>query len=106
VHDTEASVAFYRDRLRVAGSSENWGAEQERLSAVPGAHVRITSLRAPAGAGIEFLYYLMLGDGHPAPPDTTAEDLWSEVIVVRAEGGQAGLTLHDPDGHALLVEPR
>src|SRR3954466_2007637 len=40
--DTERSLAFYRDRLRlrIVGQSENWGQEQERLSGVPGVHVR------------------------------------------------------------------
>src|SRR5439155_17356747 len=44
--DTERSLAFYRDRLglRIAGTSENWGLEQELLSGVPAAHVRITTL--------------------------------------------------------------
>jgi len=109
VRDTETSLAFDRGRLgmRVAGTSDNWGVEQECLSAVPGAHLRITSLRAPAGRGIEFLNYPVPTDGRPAPPDTTTEDLWSEVIVPRANGiGRAGLTLNDPDGHALLVEPQ
>jgi catechol 2,3-dioxygenase-like lactoylglutathione lyase family enzyme len=57
VGDTEASLAFYRDRLGmdVAGESENWGPEQERLNNVFGARLRITALRAAAGPGIELL---------------------------------------------------
>jgi len=108
VRDTEASLAFYRDRLglHIAGASENWGIEQERLSAVPGAHVRITSLRAQAGPGIELLHYLMRTDGRPAPADTHSKDLWSEVIVMAGRGfDRPGLTLRDPDGHALSIEP-
>jgi catechol 2,3-dioxygenase-like lactoylglutathione lyase family enzyme len=106
VRDTETSLAFYRGRLglRVAGTSENWGVEQERLSAVPGAHVRITSLHAPAGPGIEFLHYLTPTDGRPAPPDTTAGDLWSEVIVMRLDGDRRSGILRDPDGHVLLLQ--
>ena len=48
--DTGRSLAFYRDHLglHVVGMSENWGIEQDRLSGVPGAHVRITTLRAAA----------------------------------------------------------
>ncbi|MFN8643298.1 MAG: VOC family protein [Candidatus Binatia bacterium] len=44
VADTEASLAFYRDRLglRVAGGSENWGPEQDGLNGIPGSRVRIT----------------------------------------------------------------
>jgi catechol 2,3-dioxygenase-like lactoylglutathione lyase family enzyme len=108
VQDTGTSLDFYRGRLglNVVGESENWGVEQERLSAVPGAHVRITSLRAPIGPGIEFLQYLLPADGRPAPPDTNAEDLSSEVIVMHPGGNWGGSILHDPDGHAVLLEPR
>jgi catechol 2,3-dioxygenase-like lactoylglutathione lyase family enzyme len=106
--DTKTSLTLYPGHLglRVAGTSDNWGVEQEWLSGVTGAHVRITSLRAPAGPGIEFLHYLTPTDGRPAPADTRAEDLWSEVIVPHAEHGPAAPVLHDPDGHALLLEPR
>jgi catechol 2,3-dioxygenase-like lactoylglutathione lyase family enzyme len=105
VRDTETSLAFYRGRLglRVAGTSENWGVEQERLSSVPGALVRITSLRAPTGPGIEFLHYLTPTDGRPIPPDTTAGDLWSEIIAMHVDGDRRGGILRDPDGHALLL---
>src|SRR5215469_6144585 len=60
VDDTEASLHFYRDLLgmRIVGESENYGAEQEHLSNVFGAHLRITSLRAGAGPGVELLEYL------------------------------------------------
>jgi catechol 2,3-dioxygenase-like lactoylglutathione lyase family enzyme len=46
VGDTERSLRFYRDilGLRVAGESENWGPEQERLNNVFGARLRITAL--------------------------------------------------------------
>ena len=64
-------------------------------------------MRAPAGPGIEFLDYLMPTDGRPMPGNTTAEYLWSEVIVMReAAGSPAGLTVRDRDGHALLMESR
>ena len=94
--DTERSLAFYRDRLglRIAGTSENWGVEQETLSGVPGAHVRITTLRAvgravgrdAGGPGIELLHYLAPRDGSPMPPDTSPDDLWSTAIVLRGAG--------------------
>ena len=50
VADTARSLACYHDALGliVAGESENWGPEQERLNDVPGARLRITTLRAPA----------------------------------------------------------
>ena len=60
VNDTEASLSFYRDALgmRVAGESENYGAEQEHLNNVFGARLRITALRSATGPGIELLEYL------------------------------------------------
>ena len=105
--DSGSSIAFYRDRLslRVTGQSENWGIEQDRLSAVPGAHVRITTLRPRnAGPGIELLQYLMPRDGRPMPTDTTADDLWVEEVVLRAAFGTvSGELLRDPDGHAIRI---
>lgn len=78
VGDTDASLRFYRDTLgmRVAGESENYGPEQERLNNVFGARLRITALRAASGPGIEFLEYLAPSDGRPAPVDARANDLW------------------------------
>jgi len=110
VRNTDASLTFYHDRLglRIAGKSENWGIEQERLSAVPGAHVRITTLRAASGPGVELLDYLMPGDGRPMPADTTVDDLWAEEIVMRTMSVpySAG-RLRDPDGHNIgLVADR
>jgi catechol 2,3-dioxygenase-like lactoylglutathione lyase family enzyme len=104
--DIERSIAFYRDRLglRIAGTSENWGIEQERLSAVPGAHVRITTLRAGSGPGVELLHYLMPRDGRRMPTDTTADDLWAEEVVLRVQRSAVfGELLRDPDGHAIRI---
>jgi catechol 2,3-dioxygenase-like lactoylglutathione lyase family enzyme len=69
IKDTETSLRFYRDVLgmRVAGESENYGPEQERLNNVFGARLRITALRAEAGPGIEFLEYLTPHGGRPRP---------------------------------------
>lgn len=82
VSDTETSLKFYRDALgmRVAGESENYGIEQERLNNVFGARLRITALRAgdgraESGPGIEFLEYLAPRDGRPTPTDKKANDL-------------------------------
>jgi catechol 2,3-dioxygenase-like lactoylglutathione lyase family enzyme len=131
---TEASLACYRDTLglRVVGQSENHGPEQERLNNVFGARLRITSLRAPAGPGVEFLEYLTPRDGRPIPADTRPNDLvhWQTVLasgdaeaVARAVRGSAcamlspgvvaptkrelgfvkGFLARDPDGHALKV---
>jgi hypothetical protein len=48
------------------------------------------------------LDYLIPPDGQPVPPDTTADDLWAEQIVLRASRlPVAGQTSRDPDGHAV-----
>ena len=129
VGNTKKSLAFYRDRLgfRVAGTSENYGPEQERLNAVRGAHLRITSLRAGEGPGVEFLEYLAPRTGRSFPADERANDLvhWqvrliasdgttldalAPVRAVTVAGQELGfvraLTIRDPDGHSLeVVEP-
>jgi catechol 2,3-dioxygenase-like lactoylglutathione lyase family enzyme len=136
IRNTGASLAFYRDVLgmRVAGASENYGPEQERLNNVAGAHLRITALRADEGPGIEFLEYLAPNDGRPYPADARPTDLlhWQTTVVVgdaaaaataiRKAGqtlispGQVdlpsefpftrGLLARDPDGHALQIVER
>ena len=133
VADTDASLSFYRDRLGLAvvGESENFGSEQEHLNNVFGARLRITSLRAQRGPGIELLEYLNPRDGRRPPRDSKADDLWHwqarlrtndlgrAVDAVRAGGGRKvspevvdasdrrleytqGLLARDPDGHAVL----
>jgi catechol 2,3-dioxygenase-like lactoylglutathione lyase family enzyme len=136
VADTERSLRFYRDTLgmKVAGESENYGIEQERLNNVFGARLRITALRAAAGPAIEFLEYLAPSDGRPYPADSKANDIWHWQIhavtpnlddafnVLRPSkttfissgpvalpneslGFKKGLLIRDPDGHALLLRP-
>jgi catechol 2,3-dioxygenase-like lactoylglutathione lyase family enzyme len=133
VSDTEASVGYYRDRLglKVVATSENHGPEQDHLNNVFGARLRITTLRATHGPGIEFLEYLTPRDGRIAPPDSRANDLWEWQVrlqtpeidrilhSVRGSSGRLvspgiipvnyeqirftrGLLARDPDGHALL----
>ena len=60
VADTAASRAFYCDLLgmELKQTSENFGSEQELLSGIAGVKVRISSLSAPVGMGIELLEYL------------------------------------------------
>jgi catechol 2,3-dioxygenase-like lactoylglutathione lyase family enzyme len=95
VEDTDESLRFYRDLLgmTVAGASENYGPEQERLNNVFGARLRITALRAESGPGVELLEYLAPRDGRPAPLDQRANDLASTETVVRVgnAGGAAGI---------------
>lgn len=137
VSDTEASLNFYRDALglRVAGESQNYGTEQEHLNNVFGARLRITSLRAAAGPGIEFLEYLAPRDGRPIPGDAHANDIvhWQTMLVtshadaaaqrlfasrfafvspgvVTAPDGMLGFTkgflVQDPDGHVMQIVER
>ena len=134
VGDTEASLAFWRDRLglRVVGESLNFGPEQERLNNVFGARLRITALRAPRGPGVEFLEYLAPRDGRPFPGDSRVSDLWHWQINLDvadptgtalegwrhrvspgfvelpddALGFERALMARDPDGHALLMIDR
>ncbi|MGH9929943.1 MAG: VOC family protein [Pyrinomonadaceae bacterium] len=135
VGNTEASLKFYLDTLglSIAGTSENYGTEQEHLNNVFGARLRITSLRAVGGGpGIEFLEYLAPRDGRLAPVDERATDLfhWQTTLVVQdvnkiAEGLVAndfrfvspgavqvndsrlgfskGLLVRDPDGHVIAL---
>jgi catechol 2,3-dioxygenase-like lactoylglutathione lyase family enzyme len=137
VGDTEASLKFYRDTLgmHVAGESENYGTEQEHLNNVFGARLRITSLRSPAGPGIELLEYLSPRDGRAIPTDSRVDDLWSWQTTFVARDIEAaaralllgrvssvssgsvglekpdlgftkGLLLRDPDGHLIRIAER
>ena len=132
VADTSQSLGYYRDMLglKIAGTSENYGIEQERLNSVFGARLRITSLRAAHGPGVELLEYLAPRTGRPLPPDTVSNDLWSLHIDMQANveaadavlryshfayvsagpvdvppgEHHAALLVRDPDGHATLLE--
>ncbi len=114
VSDTETSLKFYRDTLglKVAGESENYGTEQEHLNNVFGARLRITSMHAASGPGIEFLEYLAPRDGRPMPPDEKANDLmhWQTRLTTRnAEGAfqqlRAGKYAFVSSGAVSLSEP-
>ena len=135
VGDTEQSLHFYRDLLgmRIVGESENYGSEQEHLNNVFGAHLRITSLRAGSGPGVELLEYLSPRDGSPFPldehandvihrqtvlvtksTDEAARDLLSAKVnfvssgVIANQMDKLGYTtafiVRDPDGHAVDIE--
>lgn len=134
VADTEASLRFYRELLglRIASQGENYGSEQEHLNNVFGVRLRITTLRAPSGPGIELLEYLTPRDGRPRPPDARANDLlhWQTALVApqarslaerlfaqratfvspgpielpgRELGFGVGMLVADPDGHVLRI---
>ena len=136
VKNTDASLRFYRDTLglAIAGESENYDTEQEHLNNIFGARLRITSLRAISGPGIELLEYLAPRDGRPNPQDEKANDLihWQTQLLTRnvedaiqslltakvtlissgvttfeerSLGFRKGFLVRDPDGHAMeMVE--
>jgi catechol 2,3-dioxygenase-like lactoylglutathione lyase family enzyme len=132
VSDTDASLGLYRDVLGLvpAGESENHGPEQERLNHVFGARLRITTLRAAAGPGVELLEYRAPRDGRPTPADLRANDVahWQTTVVTAdpapmlersrffalvspdvvtmpddALGFARGILVRDPDGHGVRV---
>ncbi len=134
VADTDQSLRFYRDvvGLALAGASENYGPEQEQLNNVFGARLRITTLRAAAGPGIELLEYISPRDGRPTPIDVRANDLihWQVRLAVNDPdaaarrmrdikawfvspgqvlladghlGFRRGALVRDPDGHAIQL---
>jgi len=121
--------------LKQVGESENYGVEQEHLNNVFGARLRITALRAGSGPGVEFLEYIAPRDGRPYPTDAKASDLFQwQTNFISADLGDAegrlragksafispgvvglgdepagfhqGLSVRDPDGHALRVVQR
>ncbi len=136
VWDTDETLRFYRNLigLTIAGESENYGIEQERLNNVFGARLRITALRAASGPGIELLEYLAPRDGRPFPQDERANDIvhrqtrmvtgnadaaakalrGAQVLFVSsgvtavpeaALGYRKAFLVRDPDGHVMeLVE--
>jgi catechol 2,3-dioxygenase-like lactoylglutathione lyase family enzyme len=130
VGDSEISLGFYRDELglSVAGTSENYGPEQEHLNNVFGAKLHITALRTKEdGIAIEFLQYISPRDGRAFPADTRCDDVWHWQTSFAIDGlaaltsrykfnfvstGQVKFTgrtlgfstaalVRDPDGHAV-----
>ena len=79
VSDSDESLKFYRDSLglKVAGTSDNFGDEQEHLNNIFGAKLHITGLHTPEdGIAVEFLQYIAPTDGRPFPSHTKSNDLW------------------------------
>jgi catechol 2,3-dioxygenase-like lactoylglutathione lyase family enzyme len=137
VEDTDRTLRFYRDALQMnmVGGSENYDIEQERLNNVFGARLRITTLRATDGPGVELLEYLAPRDGRPAPLDLRANDVahWQTTLVTRTPerifdllplrvfslvspstvtlptpslGFGRGVLVRDPDGHGMRLVSR
>ncbi|MEH2264322.1 VOC family protein [Nostoc sp.] len=135
VSNTEENLHFYHDLLGMQVDSEslNWRATQTSLDNLPGAKVRITSLRpVQGGLGIELLDYLVPGKGRPIPSDwkscdiahmqieLVVNDIEQGVEILRQNGVQfispgivqftdsgspyrKGCLVKDPDGHAILL---
>jgi catechol 2,3-dioxygenase-like lactoylglutathione lyase family enzyme len=135
VGDTDAALAFYRDTLglKVVGQGENYGVEQEHLNNVFGVRLRITTLRADRGTGVELLDYRAPRDGRSTPLDLKANDMAHWQITMTAGGlstlltptrafslvspdvtsleasplgFERGLLVRDTDGHAVRVVER
>lgn len=129
VDDTDVALAFWRDTLglRVAGGSENFGIEQEHLNGVFGARLRITTLRAADGIGVELLDYLSPSDGALGERDRRANDVahwWTQLEARDLDAIEAAtkaraprfvspggidcgaarvLTVRDPDAHGVAI---
>ena len=121
--NTETSLRYYRDLLgmKVVGTGENYGKEQEALNNIPGAHLRITTLRAGRGPGIELLEYVEPGDGREYPKDARPTDLiWWQTTLICADPKSAIKRVataqndsisyimqenftRDPDGHTMQI---
>jgi len=130
VGNTDLSLHFYRDMLgmKVVGNSENYGTEQEHLNNVFGARLRITTLHAEHGPGVELLEYLAPRIGSANDPEPQANDIawWqttvcthdiakvahaveanhvalvsSAVTTFQTENRLKTLIIRDPDGHAF-----
>lgn len=134
VKNTQESLKLYRDLLgfKVVGESVNYGIEQQYLTNVFGAKVRITSLLGEGGPGVEFLEYLSPSDGREMPSTSRSNDLWAWHIHVAVDDIEKkssdlmdkkyrmvsnqlqkfpnqelqmenGMLFQDPDGHSLLL---
>ncbi len=106
VRDMKASLSFYRDKLgfTVSGNSFNHGTEQERLSGVLGARVRITSLRGAKGPGLELLQYEEPGTKETLPRPAAENDLAYWRVHLRSTSGASALKQIDPDGHVVALQ--
>jgi catechol 2,3-dioxygenase-like lactoylglutathione lyase family enzyme len=132
ISNTETSLGFYRDRLglSVAGTSDNYGPEQEHLNNVFGAKLHITGLHtADDGIAVEFLEYVAPRTGRPYPADSRSNDLWhwqtnflaprltDLLMTMRADYVSSGIVqtgetklgfshaalIRDPDGHVVRL---
>jgi catechol 2,3-dioxygenase-like lactoylglutathione lyase family enzyme len=128
VANTSISLDFYCNLLgmKLQQQSENFGSEQEDLSGIPHVKVKISSLKASAGLGIELLEYVELASGRPMPTNTRPNDLWCCQTIVALQdsdsksqqlqvtrspldstlttldlGYRQSYLIQDPDGHII-----
>jgi catechol 2,3-dioxygenase-like lactoylglutathione lyase family enzyme len=105
VASTPRSLAFYRALgLRVTERSVNQGPAQERLDGLPGAQVRVTSLRpvSAVSPGVELLGYRPSGRaaGIVFPNDLVTD--WV-TLTVHPSPGDTSFAIQDPDGHRFVL---
>jgi catechol 2,3-dioxygenase-like lactoylglutathione lyase family enzyme len=107
VADTATSRAFYRKLgFEPVTESHNYGPEQEALTGVPGASVRISSLQTDSESlGLELIEYLEPKSGRAMPEDISpGHPLWSETLIATS----APDVIHrgkrrDPDGYGVDI---
>ena len=130
VADTARSIAFFAGAfgLKLGPQTENRGAEQARMDAVPDASVTVSGLMPPhAPPHLELLGY-HVGSRRPLDPATTSADVAATHVVlettdlatvvetlsvlrapfispgiVTLEDGALAATVLDPDGHRFVV---
>jgi catechol 2,3-dioxygenase-like lactoylglutathione lyase family enzyme len=107
VADADRSIAFYADRLglTVAARDENTGPAQDALDDLDAVAVDVVAL-APATAAphVELLAYRRpRGRARPMRPTDIAASRLVFAVDALPDQGRAAL-LHDPDGHAVLLE--
>jgi catechol 2,3-dioxygenase-like lactoylglutathione lyase family enzyme len=107
VADTESEQRFYESfNFHVGGRSLNFGPEQEALSGVPGARVRITNLSPEKGPAVEFLSYLSPGPGRTMPQHTAPNDVWHWEVTVAVPDLDAALSgVESTGGHRVSTAP-
>lgn len=113
VSNTERSLDFYRDLLglTLAGTSENFGPEQDKLNHIAGARLRITTLRASSGArdrtvGVPRPTHrarpaVCPADFGPGAPAHDASELTSRNTGARSRVAALGANSHDADGQPV-----
>lgn len=106
VADVKRSIAFYTARLglMVRARRVNHGPAQDALDDLDQAVVDVVALAPPvAGPHVELLGYRQ-PRGRAATPVHASNIAASRLVFARTTPGEAFALLHDPDGHAVLVE--